>query len=304
MKASPAIHTRAVRGAIADMPIVTWALIAVMGVATSWAQILTVPQNTPVRLRLTEALSSESSKVGDPVQLEALEDVSVNGQVVIRRNAPAHATISQAQRKRHLGRAGLLAVAVQYVNGVDGSHIQVSGERLQKGNSGAARIGLGMGVATASVVGIPALPFLLLIHGHETAIPMGTTVETYVAADAQVDMVKVQAQPTGQEANTGSRKAPDMTAERCLGVRFAGNPTVRHDGVEIVGIQAGGPADIVAMRPGDRILAIDNHFLYTIDELRAELLRHNAGAQVPIRYQRNALIYDSFVVLLSNTPGN
>jgi hypothetical protein len=93
----------------------------------------------------------------------------------------------------------------------------------------------------------------------------------------------------------------NMAEEACLGVRFAGSTTVRHDGVVVAGVQEGGPAASIDVRPGDSILAIDGHYLYTIDELRAEILRHDPGVRVAIRFQRNKLIFDTFVVL-NNIP--
>jgi hypothetical protein len=93
------------------------------------------------------------------------------------------------------------------------------------------------------------------------------------------------------------RPPSNMAEEANLGVWFAGNTSVRHDGVAIAGVLRGGPAASIDVMPGDSILAIDGHYLYTIDELRTELLRHEVGARVAIRFQRNKLIYDNFVVL-------
>lgn len=101
--------------------------------------------------------------------------------------------------------------------------------------------------------------------------------------------------PVGQAIPVSS--PPGVAEESDLGVWFTGNPTIRHDGVEVAGVQPGGPADSIEVRRGDRILALDGHFLYTIDQLRSELLRHDPGTRLPIRYQRNNLIYENYVVL-------
>jgi hypothetical protein len=86
-------------------------------------------------------------------------------------------------------------------------------------------------------------------------------------------------------------------AEDLIGVWFNGSPTVRHDGIRIAGVRPKGPADNIEIKPGDVILAIDGHFLYTIDELRAELLRHKPGARVTIQYLRDALISENYLIL-------
>jgi PDZ domain len=87
--------------------------------------------------------------------------------------------------------------------------------------------------------------------------------------------------------------------EAVIGVWFTGHPTVRHDGVEISGVQANGPADDIDIKPGDVILAIDGHYLYTIDELRAELLRHEPGARMAIRYRHYRLTSENYLTLTS-----
>jgi hypothetical protein len=86
-------------------------------------------------------------------------------------------------------------------------------------------------------------------------------------------------------------------AEELIGISFTGSPTLRRDGIEVSGVQPKGAADNIGMRPGDVILAIDGHYFFTIDELRAELARHEPGAQLAIRYRHNRLISENYVVL-------
>jgi len=91
--------------------------------------------------------------------------------------------------------------------------------------------------------------------------------------------------------------AAGLAEEALIGVWFTGNPTVRHDGVEVSGVQPKGPADNIDIKPGDVILAIDGHFLFTIDELRTELLRHEPGARLTIRYRHNRLTSENYLAL-------
>ena len=93
-----------------------------------------------------------------------------------------------------------------------------------------------------------------------------------------------------------------LAEEAVIGVWFTGNPTVRHDGVEISGVQPMGPADNIDIKPGDVILAIDGHYLYTIEELRAELLRHNPGTRVTIRYRHYRLTSDNYLTIGPKDP--
>ncbi|MGB8916237.1 MAG: PEGA domain-containing protein [Candidatus Sulfotelmatobacter sp.] len=95
-----------------------------------------------------------------------------------------------------------------------------------------------------------------------------------------------------------SANSPGSAPEEALiGVSFTGNPTVRHDGVEISGVQPKGPAGSIDIRSGDVILAIDAHYLFTIDEVRAELLRYKPGTRLLIRYRRNQFISENYLTL-------
>jgi hypothetical protein len=85
--------------------------------------------------------------------------------------------------------------------------------------------------------------------------------------------------------------------ETLIGVSFAGNPTVRHDGVEISAVQPKGPADTIDIRPGDILLAIDAHYLFTIDEVRTELLKYKPGVRLLIRYRHNQFISENYLTL-------
>jgi len=106
-------------------------------------------------------------------------------------------------------------------------------------------------------------------------------------------------------ASVSAIRVPDPAAsssssppeETLIGVSFAGNPTVRHDGVEISGVQPKGPADSIDIRSGDIVLALDGHYLFTIDEVRAELLRYKPGTRLLIRYRRNQFISENYLAL-------
>ncbi len=91
--------------------------------------------------------------------------------------------------------------------------------------------------------------------------------------------------------------ADGKAGEVRIGIWFAGNPTAKHNGLEISGVQPNGPADIIDIKPGDVIISIDGHFLYTVDELRAELRRHEDGARLAIRYRHDRLTYDNYLSL-------
>ena len=91
-----------------------------------------------------------------------------------------------------------------------------------------------------------------------------------------------------------------VAVEARIGIWLTGNPTARHDGIEISGVQPDGPAASIGIQAGDLLLAIDGHYLYSIDDLRSDLLRHQRGARLAIRYRHGRLTYDNYLVLASN----
>jgi hypothetical protein len=93
-----------------------------------------------------------------------------------------------------------------------------------------------------------------------------------------------------------------MAEESLIGVSFTGNPTVKHDGLEVSGVQSKGPADNIDIKTGDVIIAIDGHYLYSIDDLRAVLRGHEQVGRLAIRYRRDRLTYNNYLVLKDAAP--
>ena len=75
---------------------------------------------TPVKLRLNRTISSSDAKVGDTLDFEVLQDISVNGTLVVPKGGLAYATVTEAQAKRRMGRAGKLDINIDYVKLVTG----------------------------------------------------------------------------------------------------------------------------------------------------------------------------------------
>ena len=59
---------------------------------------------TPVRLRFNRTVSSADAHVGDTVDFEVLQDISVNGTLVISKGGFAFGTVTEAQGKRRMAR--------------------------------------------------------------------------------------------------------------------------------------------------------------------------------------------------------
>ncbi|MBZ5493406.1 MAG: PEGA domain-containing protein [Acidobacteriia bacterium] len=145
---------------------------------------------TPVKLRLTRNLSSGTDKKGDTVDFEVMEDVSVNGLVVIPRGGIAWATITEAQPKRRMGRGGKLDVNIDSVRLKDGEKVPM---RAVKENKGGGHVGAMTGAMVATgIVFFPAAPLFLFMHGKDINIPKGTEITAYVASNIPLEKAKFQ----------------------------------------------------------------------------------------------------------------
>jgi S1-C subfamily serine protease len=118
--------------------------------------------------------------------------------------------------------------------------------------------------------------------------------------------VEARGTSTMRDPASPANSSAVIAEEVRIGMSFTGNPTAKHNGIEIAGVQPNGPADKIDIKPGDVIISIDGHYLYTVDELRAELVRHEDGARLAIRYRRDRLTYDNYISLTPNgaIPGN
>ncbi|MGA8539694.1 MAG: PEGA domain-containing protein [Terriglobales bacterium] len=145
---------------------------------------------TPVKLRLNRTVSSSDAKVGDTLDFEVLQDVSVNGTLVIPKGGLAYATVTEAQSKRRMGRAGKLDINIDYVKLENGDKAALRAVKEVKG--GSHTVGMTAGIVATSLVFFPAAPFFLFMHGKDISIPKGTEITAYVNGDLKLDIAKFQ----------------------------------------------------------------------------------------------------------------
>ena len=145
---------------------------------------------SPVRLRLNRTVSSAEAHVGDTVDFETLDDITVNGVLVIPKGGLAFATVTEAQAKRRMARGGKLDINIDYVKLVSGDRATLKAVRDVKG--GGHTGGMVGGMVATSLVFFPAAPFFLFMHGKDISIPKGTEITAYVNGDVKMDIAKFQ----------------------------------------------------------------------------------------------------------------
>jgi hypothetical protein len=150
---------------------------------------------TPVRLRINRTISSEDAKVGDTVDFEVLEDVKSHDVILIPRGGIALATITEAQSKRRMGRAGKLNVNIDNAKLVDGEKVALRAAKEVKGGN---HVGAMTGAIVAtSIVFFPAAPLFLFMKGKDITMPKGTL--AVPPAETMVSTIELKSNPNGAE---------------------------------------------------------------------------------------------------------
>jgi hypothetical protein len=159
---------------------------------------------SPVKLRINRTVSSADAHTGDTVDFEVLEDLSVNGTLVIAKGGLAFATVTQAQSKRRMARGGKLDINIDNVKLIDGEKAALRAVKEMKG--GGHTGAMTGGIVATSLVFFPAAPFFLFMHGKDISIPKGTEITAYINGDMKLELAKFQnsAPGTTQVANSPS----------------------------------------------------------------------------------------------------
>ncbi|HXM95855.1 MAG TPA: PEGA domain-containing protein [Candidatus Dormibacteraeota bacterium] len=163
---------------------------------------------TPVKLRLSRNVSSADAHQGESVDFEVLEDVAANGIVVIPKGSVAIGTVTEAQPKRRMGRAGKLEIVLDYVRLADTEKAAIRAVKEAKG--GSHTVGMTAGIVATGLLFFPAAPFFLFMHGKDITVPKGAEVTGYVNGDVRLESAKFAAKVP--EGATGAIQPAQVSA--------------------------------------------------------------------------------------------
>jgi hypothetical protein len=140
---------------------------------------------TPVRLVLTETISSADQHKGNLVSFAVTEDVKIGDVIVIPKGALAWGTITTVKSKRRLGRPGTLDVTINKVRLADGERVALN--TVQGGNGDSHQGEMAGAMAVTGVFAWPVAPAFLLMHGKDITMPKGTETTAFVKGDDVLD---------------------------------------------------------------------------------------------------------------------
>lgn len=160
------------------------------------AQVRTLQDGTPVRLRLSRNVSSATAHAGETVDFEVTEPVINQNYVVIPRGAVALGRVTKVEAKRRLGRGGALELSIDSVRLTDGRTILLRASRDKgEGNMSDTRV-----AAT-----IAASPVLVWVKGKDVTFEKGTETTAYVSGDTRIDESRLSTDSSVASAPSADR---------------------------------------------------------------------------------------------------
>ncbi len=198
---------------------------------------------------MSQTISSADAKVGQEIPFEVVEEVKVDDVVVLTKGATAIGTVTEADHKKSMGRAGKLNINISYARLADQEKAAL---RAMKDSKGGGHVGAMTGAIVAtSIVFFPAAPLFLFIHGKDITIPQGTEITAFVEGDMHLDMARfgVAAQ---KNASATSVAVPSAAAQASLAIESipAGAD------IEVDGGFVGNTPSTVSLAPGSHQIAV------------------------------------------------
>jgi hypothetical protein len=156
--------------------------------STTFDPKTTLEDGTPVKLRISQTVSSANAHLNDRVEFEVLEDIKVADTVIIPKGGIAWGTVTEAQPKRWAGRGGKLEIVMDSVRLSDGEKASLRATKEVKG--GGHKGAMTVGIVASGLLFFPIAPLFLFIHGKDISVPKGTEVPTFINGNFALDMAK------------------------------------------------------------------------------------------------------------------
>ncbi|MFZ0317800.1 MAG: PEGA domain-containing protein [Candidatus Sulfotelmatobacter sp.] len=208
-------------------------------------------EGTPVRLRLNRTISSADAHVGDTLDFEVLDDITVNGTLVIPKGGLAFATVTEAQAKRRMARGGKLDINIDYVKLESGDKAALRAVKDVKG--GGHTGGMVGGMVATSLIFFPAAPFFLFMHGKDISIPKGTEITAYVNGDMKLEIAKFKPANNSTQVAMGNA-AGDAASSSSAKLQLGSDPPGAD--IELDGSFVGNTPSDVQVTEGDHIVTV------------------------------------------------
>jgi len=134
---------------------------------------IVLAEGTAINVVTAQEITSKDAKPNDPVSFTVAEDLTINGQVIVRKGTAAVGSVINAEKGGYLGKSGKLGVQVESTQTVDGQPLKLRAAKGKEGND-----------KTNSVIALSMISGLFLLKkGGDAKITAATPVTVYVAEE-------------------------------------------------------------------------------------------------------------------------
>jgi PEGA domain len=207
---------------------------------------------TPVKMRFNRTVSSADAHVGDTVDFEVLQDISVNGTLVVPKGGIGVGTVTEAQPKRRMARGGKLEINVDYVKLLNGDKAAL--RAVKGGNGGGHTVAMTAGIVATGIIFFPAAPFFLFIKGKDITLPKGAEFTAYINGDMTLDIAKFQPSGPAPQADVSARNSDQNGAAVTAKLQVDSTPLGAD--IEVDGSFVGNTPSEVQVADGDHLVVV------------------------------------------------
>ena len=145
---------------------------------------VSIPDGTPIQLRLAKTVSSATAKAGDPIDFVVENDVNVDGLTVVPEGSVAKGSVLRTKRRGIFGIGGRLVYEVNTIAVSSNEHIAAHARKIVRGRS---HFGVMLaGMVITGLLFLPAAPVFLLTRGTYAVALKDSEVTASIECDSHL----------------------------------------------------------------------------------------------------------------------
>ncbi len=150
------------------------------------AETVTIKDDTLIRIRLKEEISSDHSRLGELIDYEIVNDLTINSHLVLPAGTEGKMRISKIQEAGKMGEDAQVELKFLPLMTIDGSELKVElNEEAQEENL-SKKLAIGASLLGTVVLGIPGIVAGYFVEGKEKETPAGSELYIQTAEEKQV----------------------------------------------------------------------------------------------------------------------
>lgn len=159
-------------------------MLDVWGTTSLDVKRVSLPAQTLVKVSLSDTVDSSIAQVGDQVQYRVVEDVMIDGRVVIPLGATGLATVSEATAAGGLGKDGRVVLDFGKITALDGTQVRLKVDETATQRNRSLELAAGASMAGIILLGPVGLVSGYFVRGKNVQIVADT--QFYVETERAV----------------------------------------------------------------------------------------------------------------------